>query len=607
MIKRIFKKTPIIIIGTVLLSIPINKIYAYTFNVDFADTGKNTNSSSSSSGNHGNNSNNTDNWKTGSSSSSTSGSNPKIDKKWTCKYKYTVKSGNKVTVDGYNVNNEKIIADSLKISDKNKVLAGTSIGLSISEEKTVSYEVSEIKVDYHETTTYPKITRRVPNWVPTYTCILHGCRIGDSGNYPQANSSRKLCQQATKTKRCNGFEYPQTGSKQNGTKEEIVQNERVVNNSYEIRENNYKNSTDQKKFEGCKKEAINKAQREANERFGPSYKLKIPNSNDTSSSEKIEIEGNGPTVKFTDLTKRKDKKTATYKYSTHPCMNILTSKVRYVNETKNCNKDNEIIIADDALTKHWHYFVPLNAKSNEEIKIELVKNSTKNLASAQCKNVIEKYPAIENDNESTSYVDLIQPVASGQDVKFTGTTTKEKIEACKSKQTKNNCGEDYYNIIKGNWKCYLTSVIKIPINQNFYQEDEDEDGNITFTGFNFYYRPINIYNPFPNGFSPNSYWKEWNNNGRKDPDMEKSYTVMTYSAININTSIVRNYKNLITDGKQNTYSSWNNMSSRDGKSNFISTQGVVTRHNTGNYYRIGEGPSVEKKDGKLVMTGSDNS
>ena len=92
MIKRILKKTPIIIIGTVLLSIPINKIYAYTFNVDFADIGKNTNSSSSSSGNHGNNSNNTDNWKTGSSSTSTSGSNPKIDKKWTCKYKYTVMS-----------------------------------------------------------------------------------------------------------------------------------------------------------------------------------------------------------------------------------------------------------------------------------------------------------------------------------------------------------------------------------------------------------------------------------------------------------------------------------------------------------------------------------
>ena len=133
MIKRILKKTPIIIIGTVLLSIPINKIYAYTFNVDFADIGKNTNSSSSSSGNHGNNSNNTDNWKTGSSSTSTSGSNPKIDKKWTCKYKYTVKSGNKVTVDGYNINNEKIIADSLKISDKNKIVAGTSIGLEIYE------------------------------------------------------------------------------------------------------------------------------------------------------------------------------------------------------------------------------------------------------------------------------------------------------------------------------------------------------------------------------------------------------------------------------------------------------------------------------------------
>ena len=51
MIKRIFKKTPIIIITAILLSIPINTIYAYTFNVEFADTG----SSSSSSGKPGEN------------------------------------------------------------------------------------------------------------------------------------------------------------------------------------------------------------------------------------------------------------------------------------------------------------------------------------------------------------------------------------------------------------------------------------------------------------------------------------------------------------------------------------------------------------------------
>ncbi len=47
MIKRIFKKTPIIIITAILLSIPINTIYAYTFNVDFADTGGSSGSGSS--------------------------------------------------------------------------------------------------------------------------------------------------------------------------------------------------------------------------------------------------------------------------------------------------------------------------------------------------------------------------------------------------------------------------------------------------------------------------------------------------------------------------------------------------------------------------------
>ena len=47
--------------------------------------------------------------------------------------------------------------------------------------------------------------------------------------------------------------------------------------------------------------------------------------------------------------------------------------------------------------------------------------------------------------------------------------------------------------------------------------------------------------------------------------------------------------------------------SSSGKSNFISNQGVITRHNTGDYYKIGEGPSVTIKKGQAIMTGSDNS
>lgn len=607
---KIIKKTPIIVLATLLLSIPITQTHAYTFNVDFADTGSSSSSSGKPGGN-GNSGNQEPKYSKELSSKTGEENGYKYKETYTCKYNYNISSKNKVTINGYNMQNKKIIENSLNISDKNKIVAGTSIGLEIYEVKKISYSVSDIEVVYTKVKTEKKETK-----CQAYTCN-YSCTARGSSPYtvqksvPAGYACSKGNEKSTMHSCVNTTSSPTCSSYKTGW---VDTNETITKRKYTSESNNY--------VKDCLKHAVKVAKGKANATgTSATYSIEVPESNDINNKTSITtIEGNVTKEEKFKVSENKEQKSGTrtveYEYSTNPCMNVITSEVKYVSNSKDCNKGkekNEILIANDNINgrSHWHYFVPLNTKSkdkegnNNTVNIALTENQKNNINNIldfkQCVYVLEnKY--VEKDSNKTDYTDLIK-LGNGHSL--------EGDYICKLKNGKKNCDKklestkDYSKLKK--YKCYLTSVIKIPINQKFYQEDEDEDGNITFTGFNFYYRPINIYNPFPNGFSPNSYWKEWNDNGRKDPNMEKSYTVMTYSAININTSIVRNYKNLITDEKQNTYSSWNNMSSRDGKSNFISTQGVVTRHNTGDYYRIGEGPSVEKKDGKLVMTGSDNS
>lgn len=586
---KIIKKTPIIVLATLLLSIPITQTHAYTFNVDFADTGSSSSSSGKPGGN-GSSGNQEPKYSKELSSKTGEENGYKYKETYTCKYNYNISSTNKVTINGYNMQNKKIIENSLNISDKNKIVAGTSIGLEIYEVKKISYSVSDIEVVYTKVKTEKKETK-----CQAYTCN-YSCTARGSSPYtvqksvPAGYACSKGNEKSTMHSCVNTTSSPTCSSYKTGW---VDTNETITKRKYTSESNNY--------VKDCLKHAVKVAKGKANATgTSATYSIKVPESNNINKTSITTIQGKVTKEEKFNVSKNTEQKSGTrtveYEYSTNPCMNVITSEVRYVSDSKYCNKDNEILIANETIDgrTHWHYFTPINTKSSDYITIELTKNtnnSNNKKSNKECLYVLEKNPIDPLDNNKTSYVDLIQK------------TNDEKLVG---DYTGNKSSKDY-KYFKNGGTCYLTSVIKIPINQKFYQEDEDEDGNITFTGFNFYYRPINIYNPFPNGFSPNSYWKEWNDNGRKDPNMEKSYTVMTYSAININTSIVRNYKNLITDGKQNTYSSWNNMSSRDGKSNFISTQGVVTRHNTGDYYRIGEGPSVEKKDGKLVMTGSDNS
>lgn len=620
------KKTSIIILTAFLLSIPITQVYAYTFDVKFANIKDNSNTGGSSSSGKPTNKDNkvAEGYKKDGKvkgDNITTLPNKKIKEKWSCYYKYNTSSTNEITINGYNRNNEEITSkNSLKI--KEKVLAGTSIGLDIYETKIVGYEVIDVVVEYKkETSDWIQIGGGYNKCTGKGTCQLTKCKRGTSTSYSN-ETTKQECQKDSNKYRC------EMNFNENCTWVEAKydwSDPKVE--KYDIRKSNSEDhgSKTKEKYSDCEKAAFNAAQTEANSKLGASYQVEIPDSNNAKSNTSKKISGAAVNCKsltkkekiekcekFTFTGKKDNKYTLQieYEYRTNPCMNVITSEVKYVSNSKYCNDDNEVLIANDtneAGRAHWHYFVPLNTKSkdkkgkNNTVNIALSKKNSQNLKFEQCIYVLENnYVEKDSQSNKTDYTDLIK---SGNGETLNGDYKCELRNGKKICDKKLQSTSDYLKLKKNG--CYLTSVIKIPINQKFYQEEQDNDGNIKFTGFNFYYRPININDPFPNGFSENSYWKQWDKDGRKDPNMAESYKITTYSAININTQTVRNYKNTTTDGEQNTYSSWNNMT-KAGKSNFISNQGVVTRHKTGDYYKIGEGPSVTIKNGQAIMTGSDN-
>ena len=121
--------------------------------------------------------------------------------------------------------------------------------------------------------------------------------------------------------------------------------------------------------------------------------------------------------------------------------------------------------------------------------------------------------------------------------------------------------------------------------------DDNEKTTVRFNGFNFYYKPIDITDstaPFPNGLPTTSLWQEWHNSQKKEPDLTKSFSKVTYIAGDIEASEVRNYN------KNNSYLDWSNMNV-DGTSKYIDNEGVIQRNNGINVYKLGCGPANENE------------
>lgn len=236
------------------------------------------------------------------------------------------------------------------------------------------------------------------------------------------------------------------------------------------------------------------------------------------------------------------------------CINVKTGKVEYLTEPVSkedenpCrNKGEEWYYVrndyKDESDRHWHIFIPLNTKETDVYQFDM-KSKSKENSSKMCRAFIEKY---SKNYEYTKYI-----------VPAVGSFNKNKSDI---------------NLVKNG--CYYKSTVTIPIRQRFYNEvADDNDDTSEIIGFNFYYRPISLDNPFPNGITKYSDWEKWNENkkqGKENPELDKSFNTITYAAANINLSYIRNYN------KENLYTDWSKMNI-DGSSIFIQKDNIIDRN-----------------------------
>ena len=236
------------------------------------------------------------------------------------------------------------------------------------------------------------------------------------------------------------------------------------------------------------------------------------------------------------------------------CINAKSGKVEYLTSPVNSNDENPCRDkgeewyyvkneTDSEQNKHWHVFIPLNTKETDVYQFAM-KSKSKENSSQMCRAFIEKY---SKNYEYTKYI-----------VPAVGSFNKNKSDI---------------NLVKNG--CYYKSTVTIPIRQRFYNEvDSNNKDTSELIGFNFYYRPISLDNPFPNGITKYSDWEKWNENkkqGKENPELDKSFNTVTYAAANINLSYIRNYN------KENLYTDWSKMNI-DGSSIFIQKDNIIDRN-----------------------------
>ena len=419
---------------------------------------------------------------------------------YTCNYKYNFSSTYNSTIYGYNSKNEEIINDI--VTPTEKILSGTAMGVAINEYLSMSWSI-DISVNHRIEGTPQTCTKKV---------LVFDMLIGNK------KWEYKNCKKGTTGCNCTGG--PST-----------------INETI----------TSGPKYNEC----VEKAE-EASSKLGTpsaSYEIELMNSNDVNDKTITKLKGNG------GCSRGKNSISCNFWYNmSKTCINVKNSNVRYLTTNESCNND-EMEIKNDKINgiEHWHYFIPLNTKTNSDFYI-MVSNISDNSKkdSAFCQSLI--------DNNS-NYKDYIIKNGEGQPITLTGNKIKDKVEVRTG--------------------CYIGAKINIPINQKFYHEDN----NNKFKGFNFYYKPIDINNPFPNGVNTSSMWYEWNKNNSKNPDLTKSYNKATYVANYVNVNKVRNYT------KDNPYTSWNNMN-LNGTSQFIENENIVNRLvDRNSFYKLGCGPS----------------
>lgn len=581
------------------------------------------------------------------------------NRSYRCVYNHTHWTNKVVTINGYDINGTSLMETSLNIAKEDAVLAGTSIKFNIYETKEIYWKVTKHELQQLE-------TRKVYNYECTYKEKYPATPIPTPTTFQNDNitlqplsnvkmiASRcapviietsapavKLCKDANPDP--SNCEY-QAGPKKISTNPIYTWDKAPVTPaSSEWQLDSATTALYQKE---CDKLAIQDAIKSTEWTFSASYEIRMTDSNDVNSHDKtsssyarINRDNASNTIKCKDkdgndisCTKWtpafvykegvfEDKITATFEYKINKvCMNAKTGKVAY--RTSKCETD-ELEVENKTIggKEHWHYFIPLNAKSNSNVEINMLSGysvSSTGESFAACKYVMQNNPVtldaagnvIEESltgTMATSYTNLI---ITKDNTSFVGNYCY-KYEGS-SDVICNESSSDYAEILNKNG-CYLTSKVKIPVKQEFYNEVTTVDAitgvkKVTFNGFNFYYKPIDIVNTnqtdiiYPNGVPTDSttgapiksLWLEWYD-AQTNPgayagidilDLSKSYDSVTYIAQDINATEIREYT------KSNSYTSWSNMNI-DGTSKFISDEGIVIKNPSlsTTIYKLGCGPA----------------
>lgn len=249
------------------------------------------------------------------------------------------------------------------------------------------------------------------------------------------------------------------------------------------------------------------------------------------------------------------------------CIDVKTGKVSYGN---NCAQNDEVhkmeLKSEDG---YWKYFIPLNANSLNDFSFSLTSSDNKQ-EEMLCKNIIET-----DDNYANKIVDINGNPFS----KITNEMNEHE------KKTIRNAAIKIVTMNPDDPQdggCFYASTITIPIEQKFY--NEQNNNSKSFKGFNFYYKPIDVNNPFPNGINNTSIWYDWSKSDTKNPNLDKSYNTTTYYTDNLNTNTIRTYNS------QNLYNDWSKMNI-DGTSQFIDDYAFMHRKENLFTYKLGCGPA----------------
>lgn len=102
----------------------------------------------------------------------------------------------------------------------------------------------------------------------------------------------------------------------------------------------------------------------------------------------------------------------------------------------------------------------------------------------------------------------------------------------------------------GNWEDEFIDCV-VDVYTLLYTKKEYDSSDDSFLNYNFIYRPIDIYNPFPNR-NAGINWFDWIGNSRNKERLENSYDNVEY-VVNLNNQTVRDIKNY---NKNNNYLDW---------------------------------------------------